>query len=81
MNPKYNIADKVWRVVNQKCVEEEISGIQATAGDYTGDGFEYSVSIPRTNLYLGGFREIKHVYFNESELFPSKEDLLEYLAK
>lgn len=80
--PKYNIGDKVWKVVNQKCVEVEVSAIESRIDYLSQVTFEYSTEKPReTPSYHGiSSKELKHKYQPEDFLFPSKEALVEYLS-
>lgn len=80
--PKYNIGDKVWRVINNSCVEETITGIQLSVNFYFGDdSYTYSISHPHERPAIPvSTREIKHLYLIEDDLFPSKEALINHLS-
>lgn len=91
MKPKYNIGDKVWRVHNNRCIEETISGVQlvalniyqAGADDFDDMHYEYSIAkVISTHTYIiGSDSIINHEYRSHRDLFPSKEALLAHLAQ
>lgn len=66
---KYNIGDEVWTVIKGKAVKEVVNMIHIHIGSY--ENISYSFNSRRA---LGLFEPIE-----ESNIFPTKEELLKSL--
>jgi hypothetical protein len=77
LTTKYEIGDTAWIIDNNKPTAAKISGLQAQAGRITYTSGAYLES-GVVNYFLYGFGDKT---FPESEIFPTKEELLADFAK
>ena len=67
---KYKIGDMVWRMENEKAVEQEITAV-ALSNYESFKGFNYYFRKPLEDAWYG--------WRKESDIFPTKEELLKSL--
>lgn len=68
---KYNKGDKVWRMENNKAIQVEISAIETFHVGTNQDRIRYNA---KDCLNPGTW--LDHTKLQESDLFPTKEELL-----
>lgn len=65
---KYNIGDEVWFILGNKARQGKILGITFTKVEYTLISYYYNIQVGPS-----------HGFFIESDLYPTKEELLKSL--
>ncbi len=69
--PKYNIGDKVWLIEDGKAVEKEVCGVMVFKEALESEKVMYRLEIARWT---------DHIFqAEESDLFPTKEELIKSL--